>query len=156
MAQALVESAIANNKIMGKRSSNKIEKGDESRGALVFPFFFSTSTNLSLSPPLPPSPSLSLANAVFSKSYCPYCVKAKDAIRSALGQPGVAATTVWELDERPNDGAEIQAVLGKITGATTVPRVFVNGQFLGGGDDTARAAKDGTLVKLAREAGIAV
>lgn len=108
MAQALVESAIANNKIM-----------------------------------------------VFSKSYCPYCVKAKDAIRSALGQPGVAATTVWELDERPSDGAEIQAVLGKITGATTVPRVFVGGKFLGGGDDTARAARDGTLVKLAREAGVA-
>ena len=129
----------------------------KAEGHWSFPFFSQPQpTSLSLSPPLPPSPSLSLANAVFSKSYCPYCVKAKDAIRSALGQPGVAATTVWELDERPNDGAEIQAVLGKITGATTVPRVFVNGQFLGGGDDTARAAKDGTLVKLAREAGIAV
>lgn len=92
---------------------------------------------------------------VFSKSYCPYCVKAKDAIRSALGQPGVAATTVWELDER-DDGAAIQAYLGKKTGASTVPRVFVGGKFLGGGDDTARAARDGTLVKLAREAGVAV
>ena len=93
--------------------------------------------------------------AVFSKSYCPYCVKAKDAVRSALGQPGIAATTVWELDER-QDGNEIQAILGKITGATTVPRVFIGGKFLGGGDDTARAAKDGSLVKLAREAGVAV
>lgn len=63
--------------------------------------------------------------------------------------------TVWELDERPSDGAEIQAVLGKITGATTVPRVFVGGEFVGGGDDTARAARDGTLVRLAREAGVA-
>ena len=91
---------------------------------------------------------------IFSKSYCPYCDKAKDAIRSALGQPGIAATEVWELDER-QDGGEVQAALG-FTGATTVPRVFVGGKFLGGGDDTARAAKDGTLLKLAREAGVAV
>ena len=92
---------------------------------------------------------------VFSKTFCPFCVKAKEAIRSALGQPGVAATTIWELDER-DDGNEIQAYLGELTGASTVPRVFVGGKFLGGGDDTARAAKDGTLVKLAREAGVAV
>ena len=49
----------------------------------------------------------------------------KDAIRAALGQPGIAATEVWELDER-QDGGEVQAALG-FTGATTVPRVFVGG-----------------------------
>ena len=92
---------------------------------------------------------------VFSKSYCPYCVKAKDAIKSALGQPGIAATVVWELDER-DDGAAIQSYLGTKTGASTVPRVFIGGKFLGGGEETARAARDGTLVKLAKEAGVAV
>ena len=108
-------------------------------------FFLSLSLNSDLFP----------TKTVFSKSYCPYCHKAKDAIRSALGQPGIAATTIWELDER-QDGNEIQSYLGQKTGASTVPRVFVGGKFLGGGDDTARAAKDGTLVKLAREAGVAV
>ena len=62
---------------------------------------------------------------------------------------------MWELDER-DDGASIQSYLGKKTGASTVPRVFVGGKFLGGGDDTARAARGGTLVKLAKEAGVAL
>ena len=118
-------------------------------------FFPSNSLSTSTSSSLPCVLLLLSPLPVFSKSYCPYCVKAKDALRSALGQPGLAATEVWELDER-RDGSELQAALGRITGATTVPRVFVGGKFLGGGDDTARAARDGTLVKLAREAGIAV
>jgi len=149
MAQALVESAIANNKIMGKKEERKEKQAEQATEGRPHRL-----SSVLSQPPLCYS-FLQPSIAVFSKSYCPYCVKAKDAIRSALGQPGVAATTVWELDERPSDGAEIQAVLGKITGATTVPRVFVGGKFLGGGDDTARAARDGTLVKLAREAGVA-
>ena len=39
-----------------------------------------------------------------------------------------------ELNER-DDGDEIQSVLGEMTGARTVPRVFVNGVCLGGGTD---------------------
>ena len=147
-----------------------MEKSDDDAAATEVSF---SSSNLDpnlppppTSPPLPPAPPILLLQPlpsssrpsdppqVFSKSYCPYCDKAKDAIRSALGQPGIAATEVWELDER-QDGGEVQAALG-FTGATTVPRVFVGGKFLGGGDDTARAAKDGTLLKLAREAGVAV
>lgn len=41
----------------------------------------------------------------------------------------------------------------ELTGARSVPRVFVGGQFIGGGDDTARKASDGTLKKLLIEAG---
>lgn len=43
---------------------------------------------------------------------------------------------------------EIQAFLGKITGGTSVPRVFVNGEFIGGGDDTAQKAASGELKQL--------
>jgi hypothetical protein len=36
----------------------------------------------------------------------------------------------------------------KMTGARTVPRVFVNGKCIGGGDDTAALAASGRLAKM--------
>lgn len=83
---------------------------------------------------------------VFSKSYCPYCAKAK----SALSNIGVHPK-VFELDLSAFEGfsaADVQTELGKMTGATSVPRVFVNGKFIGGGDDTARLAANGQLAKM--------
>lgn len=80
--------------------------------------------------------------AVFSKTYCPYCTKAKRALQS-VG----AKAVVIELDERP-DGDAIQAELARMTGARTVPRVFVNGKCIGGGDDTAALAANGQLAKM--------
>jgi hypothetical protein len=35
-----------------------------------------------------------------------------------------------------SDGAAIQEYLGELTGGRSVPRVFVGGKFIGGGDDT--------------------
>ena len=49
-----------------------------------------------------------------------------------------------QIDNDPNC-EEIQNVLGKITGGRSVPRVFIGGKFLGGGDDTAAAAASGEL-----------
>ena len=83
---------------------------------------------------------------VFSASYCPYCTKAKQALASV----GAHATVV-ELDLAPWKGfskADVQAELGRLTGATSVPRVFINGKFIGGGDDTARLAASGQLAKM--------
>jgi glutaredoxin 3 len=61
---------------------------------------------------------------VFSKTYCPYCTKAKRALQKFLA---AAKIKVVELDER-QDGAEIQAYLGELTGGRSVPRVFIGGQ----------------------------
>ena len=36
----------------------------------------------------------------------------------------------------------------KLTGARSVPRVFINGKFVGGGDDVAQKARNGDLAKL--------
>lgn len=58
---------------------------------------------------------------VFSKSYCPYCTRAK----SALSQMGIDFKTL-ELDEI-NGGGEIQSYLRQITGQSTVPNIFVRG-----------------------------
>ena len=55
------------------------------------------------------------------------------------------------------DGAAMAAwqdALGALTGARSVPRVFVGGSFLGGGDDTVAAAKSGKLAQLCKAAGL--
>ena len=61
------------------------------------------------------------------------------------------ASTV-QLDERSDTDA-IQDALQEVTGARSVPRVFVGGQFIGGGDDTARKVSDGTLKQLLHDVG---
>ncbi|KAG2486533.1 hypothetical protein HYH03_014834 [Edaphochlamys debaryana] len=87
---------------------------------------------------------------VYSKTSCPYCHKAKNALNTYLKPDQY---TVVELDRR-SDGSSVQDALGQVTGGRTVPRVFINGRFLGGGDDTAAAAANGTLKKLLVEAGV--
>ncbi|KAG2445651.1 hypothetical protein HXX76_000261 [Chlamydomonas incerta] len=86
---------------------------------------------------------------VYSKTHCPYCMKAKSSLNQFL-QP--SQYTVIELDGRA-DMDEMQDALRELTGARSVPRVFVGGKFLGGGDDTAAAASNGTLKKMLQEAG---
>lgn len=54
--------------------------------------------------------------------------------------------TAIELDQR-DDGDEIQNVLGAMTGARSVPRVFVKGECLGGGTDVKKLYEDGELEK---------
>ncbi|KMZ00455.1 uncharacterized protein Dsimw501_GD14776 [Drosophila simulans] len=78
---------------------------------------------------------------IFSKTYCPYCTMAKEPFKKL----NVDATII-ELDGNP-DGNEIQAVLGEITGARTVPRVFIDGKFIGGGTDIKRMFETGALQK---------
>ena len=77
-----------------------------------------------------------------SKSYCPYCTATKSLLRAE----GVDVV-VHELD-RMKDGSSIQQELAQMTGQRTVPNVFINGQHLGGNDDTQRAKKTGELAKL--------
>lgn len=87
--------------------------------------------------------------AIFSKSYCPYCRRAK---RALLGI-GIAPVVV-ELDERA-DGAAIQAEVRKRTGQRTVPSVWYNGKHIGGGDDTVAGVESG-LFKDAPRASFSV
>jgi len=79
---------------------------------------------------------------VFSKSYCPFCAKAKRALQSVN-----ATFEVLELDQDP-DGAEIQAELARLSGRRTVPNVYVKGSSIGGGDETAALARTGRLAEL--------
>lgn len=79
---------------------------------------------------------------IFSKSYCPYCRRAKAVFKELKQEPYVI-----ELDER-DDGGKIQNALSEIVGRRTVPQVFINGKHLGGSDDTVEAYENGELAKL--------
>ena len=80
---------------------------------------------------------------VFSKTYCPYCSRAKDALY------GLKATgmEVYELDVR-KDGDELQAALLALTGQRTVPNIFIGGKHVGGCDTTLAKIADGSLQKM--------
>ncbi|TKY72788.1 Glutaredoxin-C4 protein [Spatholobus suberectus] len=79
---------------------------------------------------------------IFSKTYCPYCRRAKAVFKELNQVPHVV-----ELDER-EDGSKIQDILINIVGRRTVPQVFINGKHLGGSDDTVEAYESGRLTKL--------
>ncbi|KAH0660434.1 hypothetical protein AABB24_010434 [Solanum stoloniferum] len=85
--------------------------------------------------------------AVFSKTYCPFCVSVKDLL-SKLG----ATFKAVELDSE-KDGSEIQAALAEWTGQRTVPNVFIGGKHIGGCDATTALHREGKLVPLLTEAG---
>uniref|UniRef100_A0AC34GRA7 Glutaredoxin domain-containing protein n=1 Tax=Panagrolaimus sp. ES5 TaxID=591445 RepID=A0AC34GRA7_9BILA len=88
---------------------------------------------------------------IFSKRSCPFCVKAKQALSSfRLTNDDYE---VIELDDFVGKvGQKIQNVLQQITGVHSVPRVFINEQCIGGGDDTVTALRDGRLERWLREA----
>jgi len=81
---------------------------------------------------------------VFSKSYCGYSMKAKNAFKE-LGVPH----KVVELDQHPQ-GQQLQSALRELTGRGTVPNVFISGKSVGGGDDMQRMLKTGELLKMAQ------
>ncbi|XP_068445890.1 glutaredoxin 2 isoform X2 [Clinocottus analis] len=79
---------------------------------------------------------------IFSKTTCPYCKMAKN-VFNEIG----ATYKVIELDEH-NDGRKVQEALAQLTGARTVPRVFINGNCIGGGSDTKQLHQQGKLLPL--------
>ena len=82
---------------------------------------------------------------IFSKSYCPYCMRAKSDVASI----GVSPLAV-ELDQR-QDGGEIQRALMQMTGQRTVPSVWVAGRHIGGSDDVRRLVQSGQIMTMLPE-----
>lgn len=79
---------------------------------------------------------------IFSKTTCLYSTLAKEQFQK-LNFPFLAV----ELDHR-HDGNLIQSILGEMTDASTVPRVFVDGLFIGGGTEVKAFYESGKLKKL--------
>ncbi|XP_054646519.1 glutaredoxin 2 isoform X1 [Dunckerocampus dactyliophorus] len=82
---------------------------------------------------------------IFSKTTCPYCKMAKN-VFNEIG----ATYKVIELDEH-DEGRRLQEALAQVTGARTVPRVFINGSCIGGGSDTKQLHQQGKLVPLIKQ-----
>uniref|UniRef100_A0A0G4GSC1 Glutaredoxin domain-containing protein n=1 Tax=Chromera velia CCMP2878 TaxID=1169474 RepID=A0A0G4GSC1_9ALVE len=86
--------------------------------------------------------------AIFSKSYCPFCVQAIGEIKKFNPQ-GMVVQQI-ESDPKMN---EIQNYLQQLTGGRSVPRVFVGGQFVGGCDETVREISQGKFAERLKAAG---
>jgi len=68
---------------------------------------------------------------MFSFTTCPFCRRAKDYF-----EENNIRYFALELDDLDgNEGNEIRAVLGRKTKRTSVPSIFVNGNFIGGCND---------------------
>lgn len=82
---------------------------------------------------------------MISKTTCPFCAQAKQAFQQA----GFTKMAVIELDRfDPEIASKIQDHMAVLTGARTVPRVFVGRKFIGGGTDVAQLAQNGELKGL--------
>lgn len=79
---------------------------------------------------------------IFSKSYCPFCRRAK----GIFDAEGISYEAL-ELDQIAN-GAEFQSTLAAMTGQRTVPSVWINGKFVGGSDKVAELQSRGKLSSL--------
>ncbi|ERE73061.1 glutaredoxin-2 [Cricetulus griseus] len=82
---------------------------------------------------------------IFSKTSCSYCSMAKKIFHDMNVNCKVVELDMLEY------GSQFQDALHKMTGERTVPRIFVNGTFIGGATDTHRLHKEGKLLPLVRQ-----
>merc|ERR1712241_312629 len=85
-----------------------------------------------------------------SKSYCPYSLRAKYILESY----GVddSKMKIFNIEREPNMN-EIQSYMSQITGDSTVPRIFIDGQFLGGAEELATLHYSQKLEQILSKAG---
>ncbi|XP_051733513.1 glutaredoxin-1-like [Ctenopharyngodon idella] len=79
---------------------------------------------------------------VFLKPSCPYCVLAKDVLSKYRFKDG--QLNLVDISGRSDTGS-IQDYLQQITGARTVPRVFIGEKCIGGGSDVESLDRSGAL-----------
>merc|ERR1711923_137961 len=81
---------------------------------------------------------------VISKSYCPFCTTAKNALKNYA----IPADKIKVIEiENNKDCGEIQDYMSQLTGARSVPRVFIGGECIGGGSETKASHQSGELEK---------
>ncbi|OMJ11373.1 Glutaredoxin [Smittium culicis] len=82
---------------------------------------------------------------VYSKSYCPYCTRAKSELAKII--PSDMSVLILELDNM-DDGSNIQNHLLELTGQRSVPNIFINKKHVGGCDDLLAKIKNGQIKSL--------
>lgn len=87
---------------------------------------------------------------LFGKTTCGFCGRAMQVL-----QKEGAKVHVYMLDEELqwNEMDEMQDYFKSITGARSVPRVFIDGRFIGGGDDIVSLHQRGELTSLLKDGG---
>jgi glutaredoxin 3 len=77
---------------------------------------------------------------IYTKSYCPYCVKAKRLLEGK-------ALDYTEIDVE-NNATLLQEMLSKSLGRKTVPQIFLGDKHIGGCDDLYALEESGELDKI--------
>eukprot|EP00419_Tripos_fusus_P012980 CAMPEP_0172668716 /NCGR_PEP_ID=MMETSP1074-20121228/9233_1 /TAXON_ID=2916 /ORGANISM="Ceratium fusus, Strain PA161109" /LENGTH=218 /DNA_ID=CAMNT_0013485397 /DNA_START=104 /DNA_END=760 /DNA_ORIENTATION=+ len=87
----------------------------------------------------------------FSKTYCPFVIKAKEILANLRPRP---VMDVIELDVlgQPRHGPMQQALRAK-TGSSTVPQAFVNGTYIGGCQELSSLHSAGQLMAKLQQLG---
>merc|ERR1712086_415986 len=86
---------------------------------------------------------------MISKTYCPFCTMAKDALKNYA----IPADKIKIMEiENHKDCAEIQNYMSQLTGGRTVPRVFIGGECIGGGSEASAMQQSGELEKRIQSA----
>ncbi|KIP11695.1 hypothetical protein PHLGIDRAFT_17880 [Phlebiopsis gigantea 11061_1 CR5-6] len=83
---------------------------------------------------------------IFSKTWCPYCRRAKALIASEFAG---TKTQILELDTL-DEGDDIQNYLYEKTGQRSVPNIFINQKHVGGCDKVVALHSQGELAPLVR------
>ncbi|TFK92715.1 glutaredoxin [Polyporus arcularius HHB13444] len=89
---------------------------------------------------------------VFSKTFCPYSRSAKTLLASYEIEP---APKIIELNVR-SDGPQLQAILARLTGRSTVPNILLKGSSIGGSDDVHQMHEEHRLKRLLEEGGLTI
>ncbi|MDB5894433.1 MAG: glutaredoxin 3 [Rhodoferax sp.] len=77
---------------------------------------------------------------MYTTAFCPYCVRAKQVLKSK----GVDAIDEVRVDEMPEERAKMMA----LTGRRTVPQIFIGDTHVGGCDDLIALDGRGGLMPL--------
>ncbi|XP_036203058.1 glutaredoxin-2, mitochondrial-like [Myotis myotis] len=82
---------------------------------------------------------------IYSKTSCSYCNMAKKLFHNMSINYKAVELNLLEY------GSQFQDTLSKMTGERTMPRIFVNGTFIGGAMDTHRLHQEGELLPLVHQ-----
>ncbi|XP_019942593.2 glutaredoxin-1 [Paralichthys olivaceus] len=87
---------------------------------------------------------------LFIKPKCPYCITAKDVLSKYKFKPGHLECI--DISGRSDMGS-MQDYFLELTGARTVPRVFIGEECIGGGSDVEALHKKGKLEGMLQSIG---
>jgi len=78
---------------------------------------------------------------IYTTTYCPYCVRAKDLLKRK------GEDVINEIDVTTSDDLRVE-MMEKSGGRRTVPQIFIGGTHVGGFDELAAMDKAGNLDNL--------